>query len=394
MKHIPLVLIVALATPGVAEAQSFRQKLVGFGEKIVAVFSAPVHPIVKSVGPEGGFGPGIVYKPKLRTNEPWSFRTEALVTPRRYWNTEVSFQYTTASIHFETYGRARELTRLDFYGAGPHTGLESRSSFRYLDRTFGGLVSVPLQLSRTGIRFGGRLEGIHPEVDHGRNPEVPSIEERFGDLDAPGLSAQPNFVASSGFVVLQYPDDLNQLAQLGVDMRTSYTFFRGGAELDFGRLTLESQQRLPGFRASDRLTLHELYSAADARPGSRVPFYLQQTLGGVGDVRTFNDQILGSDATKATLRGFRDLRFRDSHLVLLQAEYRLKLWGPIDGTVFIDAGTVAARREELALRNFARSYGFSVSLMTVDATAVRLDVGFGGKEGTHVFFSIGPIFQQ
>ena len=38
--------------------------------------------------------------------------------------------------------------------------------------------------------------------------------------------------------------------------------------------------------------------------------------------------------------------------------------------------------------------GGSLSLMTGDATAVRVDFGFGGGEGAHVFFSIGPIFAQ
>jgi outer membrane protein assembly factor BamA len=142
------------------------------------------------------------------------------------------------------------------------------------------------------------------------------------------------------------------------------------------------------------LTLHQLYSNAHTGAGGRVPFYLQQTLGGVGEVRSFNDQILGSDATKATLRGFRDLRFRGPHLLLLQAEYRLKVAGPVDATLFVDTGTVSARRASLDLSNLARSYGFSLSVMTIDATALRVDVGFGGKEGAHIFFSVGPIFQQ
>jgi len=363
---------------------------------MIAVFGAPAHPIVKSVGPGGGFGPGIAYKPKLRANEPWSFRYEALITPKRYWSTEAIFQYTTERVHAEAYARARELTRLDFYGIGRDTSLDPHSSFRYSDRTIGALMSVPFRVSRTGIRIGGRVEGLFPDVRPGKNTDVPSIEQAFTDADAPGLAFQPNFAAYSGFVILQFRDDLNQLARLGGDMRASYTSFQeqGGDVFDFGRSTLEAQQRVPGFRDSDRLTLHQLYSSARAVSGSRVPFYLQQTLGGVGEVRSFNDQILGSDATKATLRGFRDLRFRGPHLLLLQAEYRLKIAGPVDATLFVDAGTVSARRADRKLSDLAHSYGFSLSVMTIDATAVRMDVGFGGKEGTHVFFSVGPIFQQ
>ena len=110
---------------------------------------------------------------------------------------------------------------------------------------------------------------------------------------------------------------------------------------------------------------------------------------------SFNDEILGSDSTKATLRGFRDLRFRGPHLLLLQAEYRIaKLIGPIDVTIFGDAGMVATNRVDLRRSKLANNAGFSVSLMTIDATALRIDIGMGGGEGAHVFFGIGPIFQQ
>jgi len=33
-----------------------------FGEKVVAIFGKPLHPIVESVAPGGGFGPGIGYR--------------------------------------------------------------------------------------------------------------------------------------------------------------------------------------------------------------------------------------------------------------------------------------------------------------------------------------------
>jgi hypothetical protein len=63
MRHIALVVIAALATPIAADAQQ------GIGKKVMAVFSAPVHPIVKSVGPGGGFGPA---SPTSQSNVPTS----------------------------------------------------------------------------------------------------------------------------------------------------------------------------------------------------------------------------------------------------------------------------------------------------------------------------------
>ncbi len=70
------------------------------------------------------------------------------------------------------------------------------------------------------------------------------------------------------------------------------------------------------------------------RPRARdVPFYFQRTLGGPDD-----------------LRGFRQFRFRDRNMLLLQAEYRWEIFTAVDGAIFYDAGKVASRIEDLELR--------------------------------------------
>ncbi len=125
--------------------------------------------------------------------------------------------------------------------------------------------------------------------------------------------------------------------------------------------------------------------------GQRVPYYLQHTLGGITALRSVSEDRLGSDGTQGTLRGYRDLRFRDRNLVLLQAEYRLPVWGPIDATLFADAGRVEPDRYDLDLSDLRRDFGFSLSVMKGWATAARLDVGFGSGEGTRVFLSLGGL---
>ena len=329
-------------------------------------------------------------------NEPWSYRLEAVITPRKYWSTQGQVFGTWDRVHAEAFARARELTRLSFYGIGAGTSRDARTSYRYTDRSAGGLLSALVIPRAVGVRLGARVEGLWPDVGEGKDDDVPSIEQLFTETGAPGLAAQPSFGAYSGFAIVTYPDNLNMLASRGVDARVDYTAYRahGSAPYDFGRLSAELQERVPGFRPSHRLTLHQLFSTSSTTAGNDVPFYLQPTLGGAGAVRGFNEEILGSDATKATLRGFEDLRFRGPHLLLLQAEYRFKVYGPVDATVFADAGKVAATRGELDLNGLKHNVGFSLSFMTIDATAFRLDVGTGGGEGTHLFFSVGPVFQR
>jgi len=76
---------------------------------------------------------------------------------------------------------------------------------------------------------------------------------------------------------------------------------------------------------------------------------------------------------------------------LLQAEYRLPLWGPIDLSVFADAGKVASRRDDLDLSDLHSDAGVGLSIMRGPSTAVRFDVGFGGGEGTRLFLTVGRL---
>jgi hypothetical protein len=76
-------------------------------------------------------------------------------------------------------------------------------------------------------------------------------------------------------------------------------------------------------------------------------------------------------------------------LLLLQAEYRFGVWGPLDATVFVDAGKAVSRAAELNLSSLHKDYGFSLNFMRGKAATARVDVGFGGGEGTHIFFDFG-----
>jgi len=122
-----------------------------------------------------------------------------------------------------------------------------------------------------------------------------------------------------------------------------------------------------------------------------VPFYLMPTLGGFALPQGQGDQTIGSDGTTATLRGFTNYRFRDRHLLLLQAEYRVPVWGPIDLSIFGDAGKVASSRDDLDLDDLRRNLGVGLSIMRGAETALRFDVGFGGGEGARLFLTVGRI---
>jgi hypothetical protein len=352
---------------------------------ISLTYHRPLHPMVRGIAPGGGLGAGLEYDG--RYGERWQAVASAIATVRESWSAEVGGGYRDARVRLEAYARKRDLPELGFFGLGTESDLADHSNFRLRDGTVGLLGSVrPVEW----LTVGARVEGLWPSVRPGRSSRFPSIETRFDESEVPGLTAQPHLVRSQAWVEFVIPPAAGEAIHQGARYRIAYASY-SDRELDrfsFRRLDLEAQQRFALFGPLRRLTLHGWLSTTYTDPGNDVPFYLQQTLGGKWSLLGFHEELIGSDGTQATLRGFRNFRFRDRHLLLLQAEYRFPIWGPVDATVFAEAGKVAARRADLDLTGLQRSAGFSVSMMRGPATAMRVDIGFGGGEGVQAFFTI------
>ena len=112
----------------------------------------------------------------------------------------------------------------------------------------------------------------------------------------------------------------------------------------------------------------------DPDAGNEVPFYLMPFVGG-----------------PETLRGFRERRFTDRNLLLLQAEYRYEIFAALDMALFVDAGTVAARASDLEFGELKTDYGVGFRFGTRENLILRFDIG-RGSEGTRYFVKFGPAF--
>lgn len=352
---------------------------------ISSVYHRPLHPIIRGIAPGGGLGAGFEYDGVFGGQ--WHASAGAAVTLRQSWSAEVAAGYRGTRARVEAYARMRDLPELGFFGLGIESDLADHSNYRLRDGVVGALASVR---PAPWLTIGGRVEGIWPEVRAGRSSRFPSIEAGFDESDAPGLTTQPQFVRSQASIDIVIPPGLGEAFYQGAKYRITYAI-HSDRELDrfsFHRLDVEAQQRFALLGPLRRLTLHGWVSITDTDPGQEVPFYFQYTLGGTWNLRGVQEDLIGSDGTQATLRGFRHFRFRDRNLLLLQAEYRIPVWGPVDVSLFAEAGKVTSRRADLDLTDLKHDFGFSLSLMRGPATAVRVDVGFGGGEAVQVFFSL------
>jgi hypothetical protein len=357
-------------------------------KKVANAFTQPLHPVVNGVASGGGVGAGVGYDfPQWGS---WATSTEALLTVNGFWSTAITSTRKTARSRVVAYGRVRDMDSLSFYGPGTNSTAGDRTLFSFRDSSVGLVGS--LDLSRW-FTAGARVEQLWPDVSGESSLRVPAIGARFGEPQAPGIGDQPNFGRYHAFVDLESDAQRPGMPYQGGTTRVGYGLYDDQQfdRYSFRRFELETKHRFSVLGPHRLLTLHGWLSTTETSGGHDVPFFLQHTLGGKGNLRSVDESLLGTDGTDATLRGFRTFRFRDRHLLLLQAEYRWPIWGPIDATVFFDTGKVTSRRRDLNFSDLKRSYGFSIGAVRGANTVLRMDVGFGGGEGTHVFFTVGRV---
>ena len=316
-----------------------------------------------------------------------------MFTLRRFWVLEGEVGRRTLSKRSQLtgFGAVRHMGRLDYFGIGPDTVLENRAAFRLRETTFG---TRGWFRPTPGVRVGGSISAYKPDLGRTDSSTVRPIESVFTDVSVPGLAAEPLFGRYRAFVELHRPSASDASLEDTNEYRGAYQLaFESVRDHDSGRHSLrrweaEVQQRIPGFTLDQRLTLHGFIASTNA--SADVPFYLLYTLGGTGGLKTFRPDMLGGDGTRATLRGFRNFRFRDRNLLLMQAEYRIPVHKYVHTTVFVDAGQVAPRTSEL-FNDLRANTGFSVSAVRKGKTLGRLDVGFGGGEGVYFYWSFGAF---
>ena len=355
-------------------------------------FTKPLHPVVGGVATGGGVGVGIGYGSPRDAS--WYQDGRAMVTFRRYWSLEgeAGRRLLSNRAQIAAFGAVRDMGRVHYFGIGPDTLLANRAAFRLRETTFGTRGSFR---ALPAVRLGGSIAGYVPDLGSPRSNRLRSIESVFTDGSIPPIGNEPAFGRYRGFVELMHPviDEAEMLENPGRYRGAYQIAFEAIRDYQTGRHNLhrweaEVQQRIPGIKSGQRLTLHGF--VASTNNAADVPFYLLYTLGGSGGLKTFRPDLLGGDSTRATLRGFNNYRFRDRNLILMQAEYRIPLHEYVHATVFVDSGQVAPRASQL-FSDLRGNTGFSLSYMRKGRTVGRMDVGFGGGEGVHVFWSFGVL---
>ena len=267
----------------------------------------------------------------------------------------------------------RDFPQEDFYGIGPGSTDEARTDYGLESTNYG--VVGGYAFSSWGV-VAGRVGVLKTNINEGTDDRFTDTEDLFDDNEAPGLFQQPDqFVRYNVTAVLDYREKPGN-AHRGGMVGFGYARFNDTDTdaFDFHRYTIDARQYLSLGSVQRVLALRFLGSFDEADSGSRVPFYLMETLG-------------GSD----TLRGFRELRFRDLNRMLMQAEYRWEAAPGWELALFYDTGKVFADRDDFDFENLEDDYGFGMRFKLPESVFMRFDIA-RGDEGTRFYLKFSASY--
>ena len=267
-------------------------------------------------------------------------------------------------------------------GSARFFGFQSRSSARnetnYADEEVGFTVAAAYTLV-PGVQLviGDRFR--HVDIGRGAVKSLPSIRDRFGPADVPGIDGFSAHAQRIGLIF----STLDDLA-----MPTAGFYGRGVFELSTTALGSSASYRHYG------VELKAFVPFDDGRYVTAIRAAYNQTLG--DDVPFLERSILGG---KNTLRGHGENRFIDSSYALVNIEERIRLFRyrvfnvNTDWEVapFIDLGAVAQDLLDVDVRNFVVNPGIGFRAVVRPNVVGRVDIGFG-KEGPAVFATLGYPF--
>jgi hypothetical protein len=328
--------------------------------------------VVGGPGEGAGFGGGGGYRLGTETTH---LTLAATGSFKRYWQLDALFRaqdLADGRAYVEIGVRHRDAPRENFFGLGSSTSLDDRTSYALQMTTVTGGGGV--EIGRD-VTLSADVEYLRPRVGAGQDDRHLSIEQRFSDLDAPGLTTEPELLHAGATLAYEGRDQPGNPRRGGRYAASwGHTQDLDEDRYAFQRLMFDVEQVIPFWSEQRRIVLRGVAVQTDPDEGREVPFYLMPALGGGN-----------------TLRGFKQDRFRDRSALLLRAEYRYELNAFLVAALFTDVGQVAPSWGDMRRRDFKRNYGFGLRFGTA-TVVLRTDVAFGSGEGTRLVLRFGGAF--
>jgi hypothetical protein len=311
---------------------------------------------------------------------------------------------------FNVYAQSISLQKLFYFGLGNSTVESAQSVFGMRESILGANTIVPITnvpvLRELNASLLGEINGRFIALRGNHDESAPSIEQRYTEVTAPGLSSQPGFLQFAEGIRLE-PALLNNHLQLNYLFNFQQFVAPSDSTLSFRRWNLDLSHNFPLYRTSQSsapvttngpdecaqavgaqacpavshnregtIGIRLRISGSAASTGSVVPFYFQPTLGG--------SDINGNPG----LSSYEDYRFRAPNLLLLRESIEHSIWGPFGATFMADQGKVALTRGNVDFSNLKHSFAAGITLRAGGFPELFLLFAWGGSEGHHTIFNM------
>ena len=330
------------------------------------------YPVVDSVYAGGGFAFGLGTRRPI--GDDGAINAMAAYSINSFWRTQTDV---TLPSFASNRGRVTltagylDAPDVKYYGIGQDSAKEDKTFFGYTPFEAG--ARVDFGVGRY-LSIGGGANYLDINIFEG--PTRPSIHSRFSPADTPGLAETSSITSTAAPAPSSTGvDDWATPAREGLPDPVR-RLPRGGSRSVFLPLT-----RSRGDAAD----------SADAGELGHRPSWSRH---GDGHQCHGNRSVLmlPSLGGGKTLRGYPDMRFRDRHRLVMNAELR---WTParfLDMALFYDAGKVAAEKRDLDFRGLEDSYGIGMRIIGVKGYAFRVDVARSREHAARLLVSAGGAF--
>jgi len=311
---------------------------------------------------------------------------------------------------FNLYAQTISLNKLFYFGLGNNSPLSGQTVFGMTQTITGVSVIKPVfelkAIRGLNLSLLGEMNGRFVSVRGNHGEAEPSIETRFTEATAPGLTSQPSMVQFGEGVRIKptifHRLQLNYLGsfqQFAASTDSRHSFLRWTADLNhnfnlYGYTQSAAvssdnhgpdecaplKDRCPPVSRSRNLNgsigVRLLLSQSFASSANTVPFYFQPTLG-------------GSDLNGVmALPSYTDYRFRGPNVLLLQERFEHSIWGPFGFAFLADQGKVTVLRSDFAFDHLKHSFAAVFTLRAGVFPIVSLMFAWGGSEGNHNIFTM------
>jgi len=323
-----------------------------------------------------GLSLGVGYRRSDLFREKFGFRTTVRGTPQLAWMADTQLYFPplyTESAFLDIYIRYEYSPIMDYYGEGPESSLDDRSSYRLED----------MRLSVRGgwevadyFRIGGTAGAYYASTGSGKRGGVPSIEDQFDPSTVPGLFVDGEFMQTGLFMQFDWRDNPGG-PRFGGNYKLEWTHYWDLTQADqFNFRVLDGlvDQYWPYANRTRVFALHLQGTYVFTEEGQEVPFYMQPTLGG-------NDN----------LRGFERYRFYANNRFYLNFEHRWYAFSGMDVALFVDAGKVANNARLLYRGDLRVNGGIGFRFKLAETVIMRIDQAYG-NEGYRFMWTFNNIF--